>query len=99
LATQLVPSLAKAQIHEAWAGLRPATSDKLPILGETSIGGYYAATGHFRDGILLAPITAHVMTELILDNTCSHDLSAFSLERFSTNRSGDLTYSVLVARK
>ena len=67
-------------------GCVPATADKLPILGETSIGGYYAATGHFRDGILLTPITAHVMTELILDNTCSHDLSAFSPERFSTTQ-------------
>jgi len=86
LATKLVPSLAKAQIHEAWAGLRPATSDKLPILGKTSIGGYYAATGHFRDGILLAPITAQVMTELILDKACSQDLSPFSAARFSSTQ-------------
>jgi len=94
LATRLVPSLAQAQIHEAWTGLRPATTDKLPILGKTSIVGYYAATGHFRDGILLAPVTAQVMTELILDNTCSHDLSAFSSERFSTNQTQNFLQAV-----
>ncbi len=94
LATKLVPSLARAQIHEAWTGLRPATADKLPILGETSIAGYYAATGHFRDGILLALITAQIMTELILDGTCSHDLSAFSPRRFSTAQAQNFLQAV-----
>ncbi len=94
LATSLVPSLAKAQIHEAWAGLRPDTADKLPILGETLIGGYYAATGHFRDGILLAPITAQVMTELILDKACSQDLSPFSPARFSTTQAKNFLQAV-----
>jgi len=94
LATQLVPSLAKAQIHEAWAGLRPVTADRLPVLGETAIGGYFAAAGHFRDGILLAPITAQVMTELILDRKCSLDLSPFSLNRFSTSEAQNFLQAV-----
>jgi glycine/D-amino acid oxidase-like deaminating enzyme len=81
-ARELVPSLANARIHEDWAGLRPGTPDHLPILGETSIPGYFVASGHYRDGILLAPITAQVMTELILGNATSHDLSAFSPSRF-----------------
>ena len=94
LATKLVPSLAKAQIHEAWAGLRPATPDRLPVLGETAIGGYFAAVGHFRDGILLAPITAQVMTELIVDQKCSRDLSPFSLNRFSTTEAQNFLQAV-----
>ena len=82
-ARELVPALAGAKIHEDWAGLRPATPDHLPVLGETSIRGYFVAGGHYRDGILLAPITAKVMTELILRKPASHDLSAFSPTRFN----------------
>lgn len=81
-ATQFVPALAKARQHEAWAGLRPATPDLLPILGETSIPGYFVASGHYRDGILLAPATAKALAELITDGTSAYDLSAFSPERF-----------------
>jgi glycine oxidase len=82
-ATMLVPALSKSRIHEAWAGLRPGSPDGLPILGETSIRGYFAATGHFRDGILLAPVTAAVMAGLIAENNAGFDLSAFSPERFA----------------
>lgn len=82
LATRLVPGLQRARIAEDWAGLRPGTSDNLPILGETSTPGYFVATGHFRDGILLTPITARVMAEVISGEKPSYDLSAFSPERF-----------------
>lgn len=81
-ARELVPALANARVHEDWAGLRPGTPDHLPLLGETSIRGYFIASGHYRDGILLAPITARVMTELILGEPLSHDLSAFLPARF-----------------
>jgi glycine oxidase len=81
-ARELVPALANARVHEDWAGLRPGTSDNLPILGEASIPGYFVASGHYRDGILLAPITSQVMTELILGKPTSHDLSAFLPIRF-----------------
>ena len=64
-AIALVPELRNAKILEDWAGLRPGTPDALPILGATATPGYYVATGHFRDGILLAPITAQVMAEVI----------------------------------
>src|SRR5882672_7773804 len=60
-ALKLMPRLSEARILEAWAGLRPGTPDKLPILGTTPTTGYFVATGHFRDGILLAPITAKIM--------------------------------------
>jgi glycine oxidase len=81
-AIALVPKLADAKILEDWAGLRPGTPDALPILGETETPGYYVATGHFRDGILLAPITAEVMTAVIEGRAPEHDLTPFSSSRF-----------------
>lgn len=81
-AIDLVPALAEARILEAWAGLRPGTPDNLPILGPTSLPGYFVATGHFRDGILLAPITAKLMAEWMVDGKPSIDLSAFRNNRF-----------------
>jgi glycine oxidase len=81
-ALELVPSLAEARILEDWAGLRPGTPDALPILGATSTAGYYVASGHFRDGILLAPITAEVMTAVIEGGKPQHDLAPFSPARF-----------------
>jgi glycine oxidase len=82
-AIRLVPELRNAKILEDWAGLRPGTPDALPILGETATPGYYVATGHFRDGILLAPITAYLMAQVIQGENCSHDLTTFSPTRFS----------------
>lgn len=81
-ALEVLPKLHDAKILEDWAGLRPGTPDALPILGETATPGYYVATGHFRDGILLAPITAHVMTAVIEGAEPDYDLSAFSPARF-----------------
>jgi glycine oxidase len=82
VALELVPSLVDARILEDWAGLRPGTPDNLPILGATSTPGYYVATGHFRDGILLAPITAQVMAAVIEGRDPGCDLVAFSPDRF-----------------
>jgi glycine oxidase len=82
-AVALVPGLRNAKILEDWAGLRPGTPDALPILGATATPGYYVATGHFRDGILLAPITAQVMTNVITGADCNYDLKPFSPARFS----------------
>jgi glycine oxidase len=82
-ALALVPELRNAKILEDWAGLRPGTPDALPILGATAVPGYYVATGHFRDGILLAPITAQVMADVVMGIESRYDLSAFSAARFS----------------
>jgi glycine oxidase len=81
-AIDLVPKLAEARFLQAWAGLRPGTPDKLPILGATATSGYFVATGHFRDGILLAPVTARVMSQLITGQAPDFDLGAFSPQRF-----------------
>ncbi len=81
-AIAMVPELRNAKILEDWAGLRPGTPDSLPILGATGTPGYYVATGHFRDGILLAPITARVMAQIIEGKNPDHDLANFSPARF-----------------
>ncbi|MFB3814567.1 MAG: FAD-dependent oxidoreductase [Terriglobales bacterium] len=81
-AVQLVPRIGEAKMHETWAGLRPGTPDGLPILGSTAIEGHFVATGHYRDGILLAPVTAHLMTQVIEGLQPELDLSAFMLSRF-----------------
>jgi len=81
-AMALAPALREAKILEDWAGLRPGTSDSLPILGATATPGYYVATGHFRDGILLAPVTARVMAQVIEGKTPDYNLAAFSPDRF-----------------
>ncbi len=83
-AIALVPELRNAKILEDWAGLRPGTPDALPILGPTPTPGYLVATGHFRDGILLAPITAKVMAEVIEGKNPGHDLTHFLSARFSS---------------
>lgn len=81
-AIRLIPGLQETRVLEAWAGLRPGTPDGLPILGESSTPGYFVATGHFRDGILLAPITAEVMAQAITGAKPEQDISPFSPERF-----------------
>ena len=81
-ATGLLPALASARILEGWAGLRPGTPDDLPVLGASPIPGYYFATGHFMNGILLAPATARVMAEVIAGRRHEVDLGAFSCGRF-----------------
>lgn len=83
-ALKLVPKLAEARILEAWAGLRPGTPDNLPILGPMATPGYFVATGHFRDGILLAPVTARVMAQVISGEKPASDLAAFAATRFSS---------------
>src|SRR5262249_36081349 len=81
-AVELVPALSSAKRLEDWTGLRPGTPDELPILGETETRGYFVATGHYRDGILLAPVTARVMAEAILEKPVSLNLTSFSPVRF-----------------
>ena len=82
-ALRAVPSLGEATMVEAWAGLRPGTPDELPILGgDPRAPGVFYATGHYRNGILLAPITAEIMAECVLDGRTAADIAAFSIARF-----------------
>jgi glycine oxidase len=81
-AIELAPGLANARIEETWAGLRPDTPDHLPILGPTDMDGLLMATGHFRSGILLTPITARLIREWITEQSVSVDWDRFSPLRF-----------------
>ena len=81
-AAAIVPEISQMRLHDAWAGLRPGSPDGLPIMGATSMKGYFAATGHFRDGILLAPITALLMLQVLKGRKPDLDLTAFSPQRF-----------------
>jgi glycine oxidase len=83
-AVAIAPEIGNMRIHDAWAGLRPGSPDDLPILGATSLKGYYVATGHYRDGILLAPITALLMTQLLTGKTPELNLEPFAAMRFSS---------------
>ena len=81
-AREILPGAAELAFVESWAGLRPDTPDHLPILGATDLENFYVATGHFRNGILLAAITARLMAEAILGKTPSLPLEPFSPLRF-----------------
>ena len=81
-ALALVPALGRAPFHSAWAGLRPATPDELPAIGRARAPGLLYACGHLRNGILLAPVTARVVTSLLRDEDPGMDLSPFDPCRF-----------------
>jgi glycine oxidase len=82
-ATELAPELAGAEVVETWAGLRPGSPDGLPILGPTDIEGLLIATGHYRNGILLAPVTAKLIREWITQGKTTFDADRFSPIRFT----------------
>ncbi len=83
-AMAICPMLRAAGVERSWAGLRPHSPDGLPILGEApGLPGLVLATGHFRNGILLTPITARLIAELILSGRPSRSLDPFSAARFA----------------
>ena len=96
-ATRLVPALADLPIEEQWAGLRPTTPDKCPLLGATEQWeNVYLAGGYWRNGVLLAPKTGQLVGDLIVNGGKAERLSvkdqallqAFSWERFTTPGGG-----------
>lgn len=85
-ALELAPGLASARVEETWAGLRPASPDHLPILGPADLEGLLIATGHFRSGIMLAPVTARLIREWVTESHVSIDCECFSPMRFADAR-------------
>ncbi|HEY8462273.1 MAG TPA: glycine oxidase ThiO [Blastocatellia bacterium] len=83
-AIEIMPCVANQAVIETWAGLRPRAADDLPILGaDPGVEGLIYATGHYRNGILLAPITAQAISELIVKGESSVNLAPFSVARFA----------------
>ena len=82
-ATALCPSLNRAEVRRTWSGLRPMTPDGLPILGgEPRLQGLWYATGHGRNGILLAGLSGLLLRQLLQGETPAEDLAPFSPARF-----------------
>ena len=82
-ALRLLPGLAEAAFHSAWAGLRPAAPDGLPVIGRAAPGLVYAC-GHLRNGILLAPITAVMAGRLLRGESLEADAAPFDPRRFAS---------------
>ncbi len=80
-AIRICPGLADAPVLERWAGVRPGTPDQAPFIGETSTPGLFVAAGHFRNGILLAPMTARIVADQILGKDAGDLAGAFSVRR------------------
>jgi glycine oxidase len=82
-ATEISPQIAQLPIIDMWAGLRPKAPDGLPVLGPCDeIAGLHYATGHYRNGILLAPVTGELIAQAILEPAKSADLAPFTPNRF-----------------
>ncbi|HEX5479553.1 MAG TPA: glycine oxidase ThiO [Dehalococcoidia bacterium] len=83
-ASALVPQLRAAHMHFAWAGLRPGSPDDLPFIGPMPrVENAFAATGHYRNGILLGPLTGRLVAEALLSGDWSAIPAAFSPGRFA----------------
>jgi len=82
---EISPAIATLPVVDTWAGLRPRPADGLPVLGACGeIDGLFYATGHYRNGILLAPLTAELITDAIVAGVTSPLLAPFSPDRFSS---------------
>jgi glycine oxidase len=82
-ARTLVPGITEFELAEAVAGLRPGTPDNAPILGPAQLPGLVLATGHFRSGVLLAPVTADIIADYLTSQRIPEGVVPFSAERFS----------------
>jgi glycine oxidase len=82
-AWETVPGIYDLPLVETWAGLRPASRDDAPILGPTPLDGLMLATGHHRNGILLAPLTARVVADCVLTGRLAESARPFTLARFA----------------
>lgn len=88
-AWRLVPSIEELSITEMWVGHRPGTRDDAPILGPGPIDGLVYATGHHRNGILLAPVTASTIARLVFEGVPDSTIAPFGLERFMNVRAAE----------
>jgi glycine oxidase len=84
-AYRLIPEIAELELVETTAGLRPGTPDNAPLIGRSATDGLLIATGHFRNGVLQAPLTADCVAALLAGDEPPIDLAPFSPQRFAGN--------------
>jgi glycine oxidase len=82
-AYELIPGIVELEVVEATAGSRPATPDNAPVIGRSLLEGVFVASGHFRNGVLLTPVTAAAVAEIVLEGKVPDQVAPFSPERFS----------------
>ncbi|HEV7627998.1 MAG TPA: FAD-dependent oxidoreductase, partial [Streptomyces sp.] len=82
-AHELVPGLTELPLTETSAGLRPASPDNAPLLGPTAVPGLHLATGHYRNGVLLTPVTGDAMGELLATGELPEQARPFTPGRFA----------------
>src|SRR5215207_6956843 len=87
-AYRVLPEIAELELLEATAGLRPGTPDNAPLIGRGRVEGLLVATGHFRNGVLQAPVTADSVAALLAGNAPPVELAPFSPGRFATRLAG-----------
>jgi len=88
-AWRAIPAIEELPIEEIWVGHRPGSRDDAPILGRAPLDNLFYATGHHRNGILLAPVTADAMARLIVDDVVEPAIRPFGLERFLPARAAE----------
>ncbi|HEY2527839.1 MAG TPA: glycine oxidase ThiO [Xanthobacteraceae bacterium] len=88
-AWRAIPAIEELSVEEIWVGHRPGSRDDAPILGPGPLEGLFYATGHHRNGILLAPVTADAMARLVLDGVVEEEIRPFGLERFFPARAAE----------
>jgi len=88
-AWRAIPAVEELPVDEMWVGHRPGSRDDAPILGPGPVPGLVYATGHHRNGILLAPVTADAIARLVLDGTIEPEIRSFGVERFAPARAAE----------
>jgi glycine oxidase len=85
---RIAPGLKDLEVEQKWMGFRPGSPDGMPFLGPVaSIPGLWVASGHYRNGVALAPITAEIMSQWMVGNEPQMDMSAFAVDRTINNSS------------
>lgn len=90
-AWRVLPAIEELPVAETWTGFRPTSRDDAPILGPTAVDGLVMATGHHRNGILLAPVTADTVSRFILTGEVDDAIVPFAIDRFNAGRNTNAT--------